>query len=201
MILSFCLVACSSYQKVGVKDSYELNKRDEALIELHSSASRRIMFEAYRDYVILSSMVDTSGPTSETALFDFKLLFESNAKIYNDLQLEPDNIIVNADTYAGIVSSYLYRNGVIVEFDEPDINYFFSANKEQFQPRVDKSEADDFIFYYSYRTEKRNYNILNKNNQELMYDEPMIYPLEITFRISIKNQQADIVSILLDKSK
>ena len=67
---------------------------------------------------------------------------------------------MDADYYADLASTYLFRKGLITEFDKPDINTFFSGAGNQFNPKVDAADEDDFIFFYTYNTLKKNYNIL-----------------------------------------
>lgn len=176
-------------QNLDASSAEELSK--------YRSASKRILFNAYKEYTEKASMIDESGSVTEESIWDFKYLFESSAKVLNDISISDSGPqLIDVQLYADLVSTYMSRKGLVVEFDKPNINDFFAGAQEQYNARVDNADEDDNIFFYSYKTIKKQYNILNKNNQVLYYNEPMIYPIEITFRISIKNQKADIVSIL-----
>lgn len=192
-------VSCSSYQRVSYNSS-EQDVPAEYLekIKKYQAANKRILYNSYLEYIKVADLLDENGKVSEESIWDFKALFESGARIVNDIQLYPKEgeELIDAEVYADLVSTFMNRKGVITEFDTPDINTFFSGTGNQFQPKVDDADEEDEIFYYTYETVKKTYNILNKNNQVLYYDEAIEYPIVITFRISIKNESAEIVSIL-----
>jgi len=203
LLVICCLEACNSYQRIDYsapsKDQQEL--ADEK-IDQYKAARKRILFLAYNAYVDAADFLDTSGQVTEESIWEFKYLFENSAKVWNDLQLyDGPPQMIEYDKYADLVSTFMSRKGVVTKFEKPNINDFFAGTESQYKPRIDQSDEDDDIFYYTYSTVKKNYNILNKNNQVLYYEEPMLYPIEITFRISIKNERADIVSILPSKDK
>lgn len=155
------------------------------------------MYNTYCEYVKKAGLRNEDGIVTYESIQDFKFLFESNARIFNDIQIDKgESQLIDPNYYGDLVLSYMSKKGVLTEFDKPDINSFFAGTQEQYKPRIDNVDKDDFIYYYSYQTIKKTYNILNNNNQVLVYEEPMIYNLEITFRISIKNESADIVSII-----
>ena len=197
------MISCNTTQRIDYsapsKEQQELTKEK---IDKYKSARKRILFEAYKKYTELADFKNENDQVTDDSILDFKYLFENSAKVWNDIQLyDGEPRLMEADAYADLASTYLRRKGLITEFEKPNINDFFSGAEEQYNPKIDQSDESDDIFYYSYKTVKKNYNILNKNNQVLYYDEPMIYPIEITFRISIKNQSADIVSILPSNDK
>lgn len=196
-----CLfVSCTSYQRISYDaDVPDVTEKYKKNIEKYKSANQRILFNAYNEYVEASNFIDSSGLVTEETVWDFKQLFESGAIIVNDIQLYPEQETIEASYYADLVSTYMFRKGVITEFEKHDINSFFANTGDQFNPRVDDADEDDFIFFYKFNTTKKIYNILNKNNQVLYYDEAIEYPITITFRISINNESADIVSILPQK--
>lgn len=197
------LIACNSTQRIDYsapsKEQQELTKQK---IDKFKSARKRILFQAYKKYTELADFKDENDQVTDDVIWEFKYLFESSAKVWNDIQLyDGEPKLIEADAYADLVATYMKRKGVITEFEKPNINDFFAGTEEQYNPKIDQTDDSDDIFYYTFKTVKKNYNILNKNNQVLYYEEPMIYPIEITFRISIKNQRADIVSILPSKDK
>jgi hypothetical protein len=200
-----CLfISCTSYQRIDyTNQSQEVPELYKQNIEKYKAANKRILYNAYQQYVAAADLVDSTGFVTENSVLDFKFLFESGARIINDIQLYPeeDKKLLDANYYADLVSTYMNRKGVITEFEKHDINSFFANTGDQFNPRVDDSDDDDLIFFYTFNTIKKNYTILNKNNQVLYYDEAIEYPITITFRISIKNESADIISILPQKIK
>ena len=203
LFIFFVLFSCDSVKRL---DNSAPSKEQEDLtaekIDKYKSARKRILYNAYKQYIEFSSLIDSDGIVTENSVWNFKYQFENSAKVWNDIQLyEGKPQLIDAGAYADLIATYMKRKGLITEFEEPNINDFFAGAEEQYNPKIDESDAEDDIFYYTYSTVKKTYNILNKNNQVLYYDEPMIYPIEITFRISIKNQSADIVSILPSKDK
>jgi len=200
-----CLfISCNNYQRISYSDSQQGdNAAYQAKIAKYEAANKRILYNAYVDYIEAAKLTDQDGKVTEESIWEFKQLFESGAKIVNDLELYPKDgkATIDAEYYADLVSTYMPRKGVVTEFDKPDINTFFAGTGDQFMPKVDNADSSDELFYYTYATTKRTYNILNKNNQVLYYEEAIEYPIEITFRISIKNQSADITSILPLKIK
>lgn len=201
-LLFSCIIlyffSCNNYQRLNYDNSAEKEITYQK-VDKYKAARKRILYNAFNEYIKAADFKDEEGNVTYDSVLEFKFLFESNAKIWNDIQLyEGDPQLIDAEKYADLVFSFMNRKGVVTEFDEVSINDFFKGTEEVFDPKIDMSEADDDIFYYTYRTVKKNYNILNKNNQVLFYDEPMIYPIKITFRISIKNESAEIVKILPD---
>lgn len=199
--MMYLFISCSTTRSTSTMSTDKREMLYMQNVKKYEAANKRILYESYLQYITLASLTDTSGVVTDQSVWDFKNLFESGARVLNDIQLYPqgDQQLIEADYYADIVSSFMNRKGVVTEFDTPDINTFFAGTGAQFDPKVDDAEEDDYNFYYTYETIKRNYNILNKNNQVLYYDEAIEYPIVITFRISIKNQSADIVSILPQK--
>ena len=206
LILGFmiCLfISCAQYQRVSYSNSTQQgNAEYQAKIEKYKAANKRILYNAYLAYIESADLTDKAGKVTEESIWSFKQQFEPGAKIVNDIQLYPseEKEMIDASFYADLVATFMPRKGVVTKFDKPDINTFFAGTGDQFLPRVDDADENDEIFFYTYETTKKNFNILNKNNQVLYYEEAIEYPIVITFRISIKNQNAEIVSILPQKN-
>ena len=203
LFLGISFYACNSYQRIDYNaSSADQKELSNEKVAQNKAACRRILYEYYSKYVDVADFKGKDGQVTMESVLDFKELFEPNARVWNDIMLyEGDPRLIDANYYADLVFTYLTRNGVRTELEKPNINEFFSGVSGQFEERFDNVSEDDDIYFYTYKTTKKNYNILNKNNQELNYDEPMIYNIEITFRISVKNQNARIVSIYPDKDK
>lgn len=196
LVSYFCLYSCNTYQKISYENTTENTAETERIYNKYDAVSRRLLYDLYKDYIKYADFKsEIASQTTESDIFDFKSLFDSDASIYNDLQL--DNLeyeYLSIDSYAAIVSSYMYRNGVNCDLEELTLNDFFSTSLIFEKPKIEKV-YEDYLFTYAFIVEKKMYRVVNTNNQVLDYEEPIEHKIEISARISIENELAKIVSI------
>ncbi len=104
------------------------NKHDDAPLneeELKERVNkhRRLMYECFKDYMAFCTMKDSSGTVTTRSLNNFKSLFMQNAKVWNDVSIDPR--MNSANDYADFIYDYMEGEGVKVSFEKDIVNKFF----------------------------------------------------------------------------
>jgi hypothetical protein len=198
---SFLLIYCQCSKKINeIPQEIESEKTisDEYKEKLFSQ-HKRLMFECFKNYMEYSTFRDSTGNVSTEAVVLFKELFIDNAKVWNDVVLEPSMIEVNA--YADEIWLYFNDTGVNVEYNKNIINEFFTPYSEQFEPVIDKSDPELKTMKYRFKTKKRVYSILNSENEIVTHEKPIEYDLIFIFHVSTSSSKwAKIIDIIPEKN-
>lgn len=194
MLLSVLLISCSP----KIESNLDLTGSEKEDFEKAFLHHKRWMYDCLKKYIDYSSFVDSSSRPSIEIVEEFKNLFISNAKVWNDYLWEPKYEYAGA--YADQVYIYHRIKGLKVSYEDDVLDKFYTLEYEDLNPRLNESDPDNTIYKYTYRIKKGVYYILNKELKVIYFDEPIEHELDFVFYVSEKEKKAYILDILPAKN-
>ncbi|MGK0365089.1 MAG: hypothetical protein ACI85O_002153 [Saprospiraceae bacterium] len=153
-----------------------------------------ILIKIIQEYFVAATFQgDTIAKVNQKSINAYKRLFASNAKVWDDLAVEPDYIPV-AD-YAGNVYEYLEEEGVKTKFNEEYTYKVLLKKKEGWKRLYDKIDTTGNTFFYEIAIDKMVYYGIDEKRQIVEYPGGRLFELELVLRVSAHPEYARILEI------
>jgi hypothetical protein len=162
--------------------------------ELMAEQQRRYLIgkclESYAQYAsLLDNLTENVSPAS---VKKFKKLFMSNAKVWNDLAVEPRMELCS--DYVGAVYLNMRKNGVKVKFKEQ-----YSYLEKEHAMKTDSSR--EAFYQEKIELKKILYNGLDAQHHIVQYPNGRVFYLQFEMYVDEKANKAYIMNILPSKKK
>jgi len=191
------LVVCLGYSNFGISQTNNPNNAPKSLFDGFSK-EEKALFWANRDSVLHTRLLyekymhfkrsESTGALEVTN--QFLDLFESYAKVWNDLILEP--LPITPTDYAAVVRNFLPQ-GVETELHLKEESMNNLEDPKYF--RYYKVGEGKNEYYMHLVVEKKIWTQLNAQNTLVRLNEPRVFNLEMVFHINPDKKATKIVEI------